>query len=300
MTNRDRSSFPSVYKNPLSMTHDSLHRRTQRPQHPLHFASAKVPLARVRTSAMNKPLEAVREPAVEIRFGQVGLAQVRIRTTDAGVILDELTGRVASAPQFFERTAVCLDLSALEKDPSTSEMRSVFDAVRRAGMLTVGLAHGTAAVDALARSLDVPVLTQFRVQGKATPVQPPVKEVPKAAPPTEAPVLHPPSLMQHQPVRSGQRVYARNSDLVVTATVGAGAEVIADGCVHIYGTLRGRAVAGARGEVTARVFCQEFHAELISIAGVFRVFETLPPELAGKPVQAWLDGDDLRFARIGG
>ena len=250
---------------------------------------------------MNKPLEAVREPAVEIRFGQVGLAQVRIRTTDAGVILDELTGRVASAPQFFERTAVCLDLSALEKDPSTSEMRSVFDAVRRAGMLTVGLAHGTAAVDALARSLDVPVLTQFRVQGKATPVQPPVKEVPKAAPPpTEAPVLHPPSLMQHQPVRSGQRVYARNSDLVVTATVGAGAEVIADGCVHIYGTLRGRAVAGARGEVTARVFCQEFHAELISIAGVFRVFETLPPELVGKPVQAWLDGDDLRFARIGG
>jgi len=248
---------------------------------------------------MNKPLEAVREPAVEIRFGQVGLAQVRIRTTDAGVILDELTGRVASAPQFFERTAVCLDLSALEKEPTANEMRAVFDAVRRAGMLAVGLAHGTAGVDTLARSLDVPVLTQFRVQGKATPVQPPVKEVPKAAP-VEAPVLHPPSLMQHQPVRSGQRVYARNSDLVVTSTVGAGAEVIADGCVHIYGTLRGRAVAGARGEVTARVFCQEFHAELISIAGVFRVFETLPPELVGKPVQAWLDGDDLRFARIGG
>ncbi|MBL8266600.1 septum site-determining protein MinC [Steroidobacter sp.] len=249
---------------------------------------------------MNKPVEAVREPAVEIRFGQVGLAQVRIRTTDAGTILDELTGRVASAPQFFERTAVCLDLSALEKEPSATELRAVFDAVRRAGMLTVGLAHGTAAVDSLARSLEVPVLTQFRVQGKATPV-PVVKEAPKAATPAaEPPVLHPPSLMQHQPVRSGQRVYARHSDLVVTATVGAGAEVIADGCVHVYGTLRGRAVAGARGEVTARVFCQEFHAELISIAGVFRVFETLPPELVGKPVQAWLDGDDLRFARIGG
>jgi septum site-determining protein MinC len=252
---------------------------------------------------MTKPLEAVSEPAVEIRFGQVGLAQVRIRTTDAGTILDELTGRVAAAPQFFERTAVCLDLSALEKEPSTSEMRAVFDAVRRAGMLTVGLAHGTAAVDALARSLEVPVLTQFRVQGKASPVpvkEPPPKDPPKAAPAEPPPVLLSPSLMQHQPVRSGQRVYARHSDLVVTATVGAGAEVIADGCVHIYGTLRGRAVAGARGEVTARVFCQEFHAELISIAGVFRVFETLPPELVGKPVQAWLDGDDLRFARIGG
>lgn len=246
---------------------------------------------------MQKPLEAVREPAVEIRFGQVGLAQVRIRTTDAGTILDDLSGRVAAAPQLFERSPVCLDLSALDKEPSTSEIRDVFDAVRRAGMLTVGLAHGTAAVDELARSLDLPVLTQFRVQGKAAAV-PVVKETPK--PPPEPPVLRPPTLMQHQPVRSGQQVYARHSDLVVTSQVGAGAEVIADGCVHVYGTLRGRAVAGARGEVTARVFCQEFHAELISIAGVFRVFETLPPELMGKPVQAWLDGDDLRFARIGG
>lgn len=247
---------------------------------------------------MNKAAEAVKEPAVEIRFGQVGLAQVRIRTTEAGIILDELTGRVASAPQFFERTGVCLDLSALEKEPTVAEMRAVFDAVRRAGMLTVGLAHGTAAVDALARALDVPVLTQFRVQGKATPVQTPPP--PKPAPAPEPTILVTPSLMQHHPVRSGQRIYARHSDLVVTSAVGAGAEVIADGCVHIYGALRGRAMAGARGEVTARVFCQEFHAELVSIAGVFRVFETLPPELVGKPVQAWLDGDDLRFARIGG
>jgi septum site-determining protein MinC len=254
---------------------------------------------------MNKAVEAAREPTVEIRFGQVGLAQVRIRTTDAGSILDELTGRVAAAPQFFERTAVCIDLSGLEKEPNTAELRAVFDAIRRAGMLAVGLAHGTAAVDALARALDVPVLTQFRVQGKATPVV--VKDPPPAKAPStktsaapEPTILATPSLMQHQPVRSGQRVYARHSDLVVTATVGAGAEVIADGCVHIYGTLRGRAMAGARGEVTARVFCQEFHAELVSIAGVFRVFETIPPELAGKPVQAWLDGDDLRFARIGG
>jgi septum site-determining protein MinC len=101
-------------------------------------------------------------------------------------------------------------------------------------------------------------------------------------------------------VRSGQRVYARSRDLVVTATVSAGAEVIADGCVHIYGALRGRAMAGAREDTTARVFCQEFHAELVSIAGVFRVFETIPPELAGKPVQAWLDGEKLNFSRIGG
>lgn len=247
---------------------------------------------------MNKAAATLGDTAVEVRFGQVGMAQLRVRTLDADTIFDELSARIAVAPQLFERTAVCVDLSALDEEPEAGQMRQVFDAVSRAGLMGVGLAHGTAAVDDLARALELPVLTQFRVQSKTTPVlKTVVREVP-AAPP-EPPMLRPPSLMQHQPVRSGQRIYARHSDLVVTSTVGAGAEVIADGCVHIYGALRGRAMAGARGEVTARLFCQEFHAELVSIAGVFRVFETLPPELVGQPVQAWLDGDDLRFARIG-
>jgi len=236
----------------------------------------------------NLPSDAARAPAIEIRFGQVGLAQLRLRTVEPGAILDELTGRIATAPHFFERAGVCLDLSALEKEPDANELRAVIDAVKRAGMLVAGLAHGTAGVDALARAVEMPVLTYFRPQNK-----PPVLQ---AAEPSDL-VL--PALQQLQPVRSGQRVYARQRDLVVTAMVGAGAEVISDGCVHVYGTLRGRAVAGARGEVSARVFCQSFHAELVSIAGVFRVFETIPPELEGHPVQAWLSGDDLHFARIG-
>lgn len=249
---------------------------------------------------MKNAITEARDVALEIRFGQVGLAQVRLRTLDPGAILDDLTGRIAAAPQFFERAGVCLDLSALAQEPQIGELRAVMDAIRRAGMLPVGLAHGTASIEALAGALDLPVLTQFRAQGKAAVVtveSPPVKKAPA---PAEVPEFSAAALMHHQPVRSGQRVYARHRDLVVTAMVGAGAEVMADGCVHVYGTLRGRAMAGTRGEVSARVFCQEFRAELISIAGVFRVFETIPPELVGKPVQAWLDGDDLRFARIGG
>jgi septum site-determining protein MinC len=248
--------------------------------------------------------ETTRESAFEIRFGQVGLAQVRVRTLDAKMIQDQLAARLASAPQLFDRTAVCLDLGALEKEPEVAEVRSLLDAIRRAGMCPVGLAHGTATVEIIARTLDLPVLTQFRVQAKLGHLASPPKEAPKptAAPapsPPEPEVFSAPTLMHHHPVRSGQRLYARHRDLVVTSVVGAGAEVIADGCVHIYGALRGKAIAGARGEMTARVFCQEFQAELVSIAGVFRVFETIPTELAGKPVQAWLDGDDLRFARIG-
>lgn len=252
---------------------------------------------------MTQPLDAAAAaPAIDLRFGQVGLMQLRIRSTDPGAILDELTGRVASAPLFFQRTGACLDLTALGREPQLEEMRAVMDAVRRAGMLPVGLVGGSAALESLSAALDLPVLALFRAQTQTAPIVQPAP-LAQAAPPVHAaertdPGI--PALIQHQPVRSGQRLYARSRDLVVTSTVGAGAEAIADGCVHIYGSLRGRAVAGARGETSARVFCQEFHAELVSVAGVFRVFETLPPELAGRPVQAWLDGDDLRFAPIGG
>jgi septum site-determining protein MinC len=266
---------------------------------------------------MNIPAAAAHEPAFEIRFGQVGLAQMRIRSIVADAVQAQLTARVAAAPALFERAALCLDLSSLDQDVSVGELRAVLGAIRSTGMLPVGLAHGTAAIEALARELDLPVLTQFRAQQSYGAAVASVKSAPKpaapapAATPAPAPVapapapapveelIATPALMHHRPVRSGQRIYARHRDLVVTNAVGAGAEVMADGCVHIYGTLRGRAMAGVRGEVSARVFCQAFNAELVSVAGVFRVFETIPPDLAGKPVQAWLDGDDLLFGRIG-
>ena len=298
--------------------------------------------------SMKQPADAAREQAVEVRFGQVGIMQVRLRTTRPGEILDELTGKTATAPHFFDRTPVCLDLSSLPKTPSAEDIRTVIDVVKRAGMMTVGLAAGGTAVDELANDLELPVIHHVRASTKTAPVvQPAPAPIPSAAstpegvptagesagftiaagaavararatasapatgagaargasapPPAAAPELAaaPPALMQHQPVRSGQRVYARNRDLIVTATVAAGAEVMADGCVHVYGPLRGRVMAGAHGDTDARVFCQSFHAELVSIAGVFRVFETIPTELAGMPVQAWLSGDDLKFAKIG-
>ncbi|HVO46109.1 MAG TPA: septum site-determining protein MinC [Steroidobacteraceae bacterium] len=238
---------------------------------------------------MNQPADLTREQAIEIRFGQVGLVQVRLHTTDPGAILDELTGRTATAPHFFERTAVALDLSGLRGEPALAEIRGVIDVVRRAGMLTVGLTQGSESTESLARQLDMPLMTPIRVPSRPVPV---VQAAPQPDP-------APPALMQYQPVRSGQRIYARDRDLIVLATVAAGAEAMADGCVHVYGSLRGRVMAGVHGDTSARVFCQEFRAELVSIAGVFRVFETIPAELAGHPVQSWLDGETLRFARLG-
>jgi septum site-determining protein MinC len=96
-------------------------------------------------------------------------------------------------------------------------------------------------------------------------------------------------------VRSGQQLYAKGRDLIVTGAVGASSEVIADGSIHIYGRLMGKVIAGATGNRDARIYCLAFGAELISIAGVFRVFESIPGDLRGKAVQIWLDGDKLRF-----
>jgi septum site-determining protein MinC len=236
---------------------------------------------------------------IDIRYSEVGLVQVRIRTTDPHAIQNELAARVAAAPHFFRRIAVCLDLSALEKTPEVAEIHAVIEAVRRVGMLSVGLAGDVVELETVASALNLPILSSFR-----TPTRPaPVLEPEQAAPTTPEPApadSNVSTLIHIQPVRSGQRIYARNRDLIVNAGVAAGAEVIADGCLHIYGPLRGRAMAGARGDPAARVFCQEFDAELVSIAGVFRVFETIPAELAGMPVQTWLAGEDLHFAPIGG
>src|ERR1700678_814405 len=179
-------------------------------------------------------------------------------------------------------------------------------------MLVIGVTGDSEGLEAVAIALNLPVISSFLPRARPVPVLEPAQ--PAAAAPAPAAAPEPaqesaparasadssaPALIHSQTVRSGQRIYARNRDLIVNAGVGAGAEVMADGCLHIYGSLRGRAMAGAHGESAARVFCQEFHAELVSIAGVFRVFETIPAELAGKPVQAWLDGEDLHFARIG-
>ncbi|WP_068813908.1 septum site-determining protein MinC, partial [Xanthomonas translucens] len=121
------------------------------------------------------------------------------------------------------------------------------------------------------------------------PVSPP--------PPPPAPAARPqPGRMQKTAVRSGQQLYAENCDLTVVATVGAGAEVISDGSIHIYGSLRGRALAGAQGNTEARIFCRDFHAELVAIAGHYKVLDDIPKELRGKAVQVWLEQDQIKIA----
>lgn len=249
------------------------------------------------------------EQAGELKIGQVGIANLRIRTLDVDQLAAEMRERVERAPKLFGRAAVIVDFGGLSKVPDAATARALIDGLRDAGVLPVALAYGTREIEELSVAIGLPLLAKFRAQYERTtpaeaspePASPSRAEkkssevAPKAVPPVPG---GEPGLMQTTPVRSGQQVYADNRDLTVLATVGAGAEVIADGSIHIYGALRGRALAGAQGNPKSRIFCREFHAELVAVAGHYKVLEDIPKDLHGKPVQVWLDGETLRIEQL--
>lgn len=247
--------------------------------------------------------------AGELKFGQVGIANLRVRTLDVAQLASEMRDRVQRAPNLFARAAVVLDFGGLSKVPTLDEARALVDGLRDAGVLPVALAYGTKEIEALSQQIGLPLLAKFRAQYEpatpqaAAPVAPAAAEPAPAAKaaPASAPAKQAaagPGLMQTTPVRSGQQVYAENRDLTVLSAVGAGAEAIADGSIHIYGALRGRALAGAQGNEEARIFCREFHAELVAVAGHYKVLEDIPAELRGKPVQVWLEKGQLKLAAL--
>lgn len=250
------------------------------------------------------------EQAGELKIGQVGIANLRIREFDTARLVAEMRERVERAPKLFARAAVVVDFGSLSRCPAEHEARALIEGLRDAGVLPVALAFGTREVEALSERLGLPLLAKFRAQyesarepATAAPEPAPAPARRESAPPPEPPPAAVPSqpatsLLHSAPVRSGQQVYAQGRDLTVCAMVANGAEVIADGSIHVYGSLRGRALAGARGDAGARIFCREFNAELVAIAGNYKVMESVPEHLRGKPVQIWLEDDKLQIAAM--
>lgn len=247
------------------------------------------------------------EQAGELKIGQVGIANLRVRVLNIDKLVAEMRDRVQRAPKLFERAAVVVDFGSLSRCPDAASARELVRGLQQAGVLPVALAFGTTEVELLSREIGLPLLAKFRAQYERV-VEPvaaapaPVEQAPvaRATPVEAAPIVPPggPGLVHTAPVRSGQQVYAQNRDLTVCAAVGAGAEVIADGSVHIYGPLRGRALAGALGDTNARIFCREFHAELVAVAGHYKVLDEIPAALHGKAVQVWLQNDVLRIEEL--
>ena len=190
---------------------------------------------------------------------------------------------------FFEHDPVVVDFSVLDREAPYEDLQPLLQAVRQCLLAPVAVRGAPEAWrEPLAQLglVEVPlepvrVKAQAPAQDKNTQVVEVVREVPG-----------PSTMVVDKPLRSGQKIYARGADLIVLAMVNQGAEVVADGNIHVYAPLRGKAMAGARGNTEARIFSTCLEPELISIAGVYRTSETpLPKDIAGKPAQVRLSND---------
>lgn len=223
-------------------------------------------------------------PPVEIKGGSVTLPIVRLRSVDMVAVAAQLRRSVEQAPEFFRRAPVVIDVSCLPEEAEVN-LAYLLGQLQQLGMIPVALRGGGPALRELASAQRLALLADAPVPetGTARSRIPETKSPPASAPPPPAKAL-----LVTQPVRSGQRIYAKGSDLVVLAAVGHGAEVMADGHIHIYGTLRGRALAGVRGDRECRIFCRDLQAELVSIAGHYRISEDLDETVRGRTVQVYM------------
>jgi septum site-determining protein MinC len=212
---------------------------------------------------------------------------------------DELAQQVLRSPRFFRHAPVVLDLKGTGGFTTEVEFIRAGELLREHTLALVGVQNAEpgqlAAAAAAGLASFAPSATQ---PSRRTP---PPAPAPAAAAPAAAAPPPPPrasARLVTTPVRSGTQIYARGTDLIVTASVSPGAELVADGNIHVYGPLRGRALAGASGDAGARIFCSRLEAELVSIAGRYLVSEQLPAEQQGFPVQIALVDDRLTITRI--
>lgn len=238
--------------------------------------------------------------AIELKSATLEAMRAVLRSDDSTAIAAALDARLGSMPGFFSGEPVVIDCSELPAD-ARPDLPAIRDALGRHALTAIAVQAACDAAADDARALGMAVLAAESAP-RAAPAPESVPETPAPAPvpePEPVPASTPEAVITQtqrrteiidKPLRSGQRIYARGCDLVVLAMVSAGAEVIADGNIHIYAPLRGRALAGASGDTQARIFTTCFEAELVSIAGVYKTFEhTASGELLRRPAHVRLE-----------
>ncbi|SFE48608.1 septum site-determining protein MinC [Paracidovorax wautersii] len=229
----------------------------------------------------------------ELKSAQLPVVAVALKTTDAAVLAADLAARLADDPGFFDNDPVLIDLAAVRDAEEPVDFAALSASLRALHTQPVAVRGGSPA------QMEAALAAGLVAAPEAPPARPaapaPVREVIReVVREVEVPVAGPTTVVLDKPLRSGQQVYARGGDLVVMAVVSFGAEVIADGNIHIYAPMRGRAIAGARGNTGARIFSTCLEPQLLSIAGIYRTTETeLPDNVRGKPAQVRLDGEKL-------
>jgi septum site-determining protein MinC len=207
--------------------------------------------------------------------------------------LEEVDATLARSPGFFVGKPVVLDLSALEL--SSSGITHLVSSLEQRNIRVLGLEgvdenHVTTSMP--------PLLTGGRNTMLAETAPKETRETREAAKDALKGKAKPASLLIETPVRSGQSVVFTEGDVTVLGSVGSGAEIVAGGSIHVYGTLRGRAMAGIEGNASARIFCQKIEAELLAIDGFYQTAEDISDALRHRPAQAWLAGDVMRIEAL--
>ena len=233
--------------------------------------------------------------AIEFKGRMLMMTVLQLKNLDANALHQQVSQRLEDAAQWLQEAPVVIDVSPeLDSDPVA--LMAAVDTLRSLGVNLV----------ALARSENIDADTASML-GLGTLSLAGGRDVPRRAEPAPATddgaANSKPAAQQvetmviDQPVRSGQQVYSRG-DLIVLAPVSTGAEIMADGNIHVYSNLRGRALAGVRGDTSARIFCQQLNAELVSIAGHYRVAEDLPESFRNKPVHLCMQGEAMHFTAL--
>ena len=235
----------------------------------------------------------------DLKSASLPLLALRLKSADLAMLEGELQAQYGERPDFFEDDPVVLDLSLLPAEQAAAELdlQRVGELLHARRLRLLALRGGNAAQQAEARALGLLLAPDLPAPPAARASEPAAERPAAVEPPP------PGALIVERPLRSGQQIYARGRDLVLLAMVNPGAEVIADGHIHVYAPLRGRAIAGARGWAEARVFAREMRPELVSIAGVYRTSdEPLQDSVWGRPATVRLAsteaGDKLIFEAV--
>ncbi|MDY7546534.1 septum site-determining protein MinC [Glaciimonas sp. CA11.2] len=251
------------------------------------------------------PKNKTRKP-IEIKIATVVAVSVILHDVDLAVLDDALKEMTGGNADFFDNEFAVIDIAALGESNDYIEWSALVKLLKTYQLNAVAVRNAPDTIHPaiIANGLSIDTVIAPRAEPNAPAVQPTevltinAPEVVVSQPPatlatSAATPLQQPMIVD-TPVRAGQRIYARGSDLIITAMVNNGAEIIADGSIHVYAPLRGRALAGASGDTKARIFATAMEPELVSIAGVYRTFEHgFPAELKGQAAQIQLNGDRI-------
>lgn len=247
--------------------------------------------------------------AIELKISTVVAVSAILRESNPVLLDAALKKMTGGAADFFDDEFTVIDVGALDPANHVIDWPVLISLLKSYHLNPVAVRNAAHDMSAtiLAHGLSLDVVTQTALKMPAAEVEEAVEPEPTAAisvepvaPAVPAAIAQPlPTMIIDTPVRAGQRVYARGSDLIITAPVSNGAEVIADGSIHVYAALRGRALAGASGNVAARIFTMSMEAELVSIAGMYRTFENdLAPELMRHAAQVRLIDERIDIQAI--